>query len=55
MIADEEKDSNDEEGVNQWLKVTSTRMVDDFIDVNEGEKSFMKIWNFFIMDHKYSS
>jgi polycomb protein SUZ12 len=52
MIADEEKDSNDEEGVNQWLKVTSTRMVDDFIDVNEGEKSFMKIWNFFIMDHK---
>ena len=28
------------------------KMVDEFIDVNFGEKQFMKVWNSYMMDHK---
>ncbi|XP_019853749.1 PREDICTED: polycomb protein suz12-B-like isoform X3 [Amphimedon queenslandica] len=38
---------SDEDPVPQWLKITSNKMVDEFIDVNQGEKQFMKIWNTF--------
>ena len=28
-----------------WLRQMSLRQIDDFVDVNEGEKAFMKLWN----------
>ena len=28
-----------------WLQLKTSKMIDDFTDVNEGEKEFMKIWN----------
>ncbi|XP_023328013.1 polycomb protein suz12-B [Eurytemora carolleeae] len=37
----EEEDRTDPE----WLQIKTSRMIDDFTDVNEGEKEFMKIWN----------
>ena len=29
----------------EWLQMKTSRMIDDFTDVNSGEKEFMKIWN----------
>jgi hypothetical protein len=29
----------------EWLQLKTSKMIDDFTDVNEGEKEFMKIWN----------
>ncbi len=29
----------------EWLKIKTSKMIDDFTDVNDGEKEFMKIWN----------
>lgn len=29
------------------------QMIDDFADVNEGEKGIMKMWNLFMMKNKY--
>jgi len=37
----QEEDETDPE----WLKVKTSKMIDDFTDVNEGEKDFMKMWN----------
>jgi len=28
-----------------WLQIKTSKMIDDFTDVNEGEKEFMKVWN----------
>jgi hypothetical protein len=28
-------------------------MIDEFTDVNEGEKELMKMWNLHVMKHKY--
>ena len=29
----------------EWLRQLSLRQIDDFVDLNEGEKAFMKLWN----------
>jgi len=29
----------------EWLKIKTSKMIDDFTDVNDGEKDFMKMWN----------
>lgn len=31
-----------------WLKIKTSKMIDDFTDVNSGEKDFMKMWNLHI-------
>ncbi|KAK0089995.1 hypothetical protein PV325_004128 [Microctonus aethiopoides] len=45
----------DSEGENdpKWLQTKTMMMIDDFTDVNEGEKEFMKMWNLHIMKHGY--
>lgn len=30
-------------------------MIDEFTDVNSGEKEFMKLWNNFAMENKYAN
>ncbi|XP_044736832.1 polycomb protein SUZ12 [Chrysoperla carnea] len=32
-----------------WLRTKTTMMIDDFTDVNEGEKELMKLWNLHVM------
>ncbi|XP_067942259.1 polycomb protein Su(z)12-like isoform X2 [Watersipora subatra] len=32
----------------EWCRIASSRLIDDFIDVNKGEKELMKLWNHFI-------
>lgn len=36
-----------------WLNTKICRMLDEFSDVNEGEKEFMKIWNLHIQHYTY--
>lgn len=36
-----------------WLKYKTMQMIDEFTDVNEGEKELMKLWNLHVMKHGY--
>lgn len=46
---------NDSEGENdpKWLQAKTMMLIDDFTDVNEGEKELMKLWNLHVMKHGY--
>lgn len=37
----------------KWLQKKTTMMIDDFTDVNDGEKELMKMWNLHVMKHGY--
>lgn len=43
----------DSEGENDppWLRMKTMMMIDEFTDVNEGEKELMKMWNLHVMKH----
>jgi polycomb protein SUZ12 len=43
----------DSEGENdpKWLQMKTMMMIDEFTDVNEGEKELMKMWNLHVMKH----
>ncbi|XP_076328855.1 polycomb protein Su(z)12 isoform X2 [Tachypleus tridentatus] len=45
----------DSEGENdpQWLRTKTQLMIDEFTDVNEGEKDLMKMWNLHVMKHGF--
>lgn len=45
----------DSEGENdpKWLRTKTMMMIDDFTDVNEGEKELMKMWNLHVMKYGY--
>uniref|UniRef100_A0A1B6DHJ5 Uncharacterized protein n=1 Tax=Clastoptera arizonana TaxID=38151 RepID=A0A1B6DHJ5_9HEMI len=45
-------DSEDENDP-KWLQTKTMMMIDDFTDVNEGEKELMKMWNLHVMRHGY--
>nr|CRL92710.1 SU(Z)12 [Drosophila subobscura]SMS16230.1 Polycomb group protein: Suppressor of zeste 12 [Drosophila subobscura] len=36
-----------------WLRQKTIQMIDEFSDVNEGEKELMKIWNLHVMRHGF--
>lgn len=38
-----------------WLRENTVKMIDDFLDVNDGEKSIMKLWNLFLLKQAYVS
>ncbi|RNA27724.1 Polycomb suz12, partial [Brachionus plicatilis] len=42
---DELEYDSDSEMDTEWLKQLTTLLINDFADVNEGEKEFMKLWN----------
>lgn len=44
-----DSDSEDEATEPDWLFGHTKRMIDEFTDVNEGEKALMKLWNLHIM------
>lgn len=37
----------------QWLQQKTMMMIDEFTDVNEGEKELMKMWNLHVMKYGY--
>ncbi|ELU03450.1 hypothetical protein CAPTEDRAFT_227135 [Capitella teleta] len=37
----------------EWLRQKTMNMIDEFTDVNEGEKEVMKMWNIHTMHHNY--
>ncbi|CAH0546506.1 unnamed protein product [Brassicogethes aeneus] len=46
---------NDSEGENdpEWLRNKTMMMIDEFTDVNEGEKELMKMWNLHVMKYGF--
>ena len=36
----------------EWVRHKTQMMIDEFSDVNEGEKEFMKMWNLHVMKYK---
>ncbi|XP_060067488.1 polycomb protein SUZ12-like [Ylistrum balloti] len=44
---------SEEESDPLWLRQKTVQMIDEFTDVNEGEKELMKLWNLHIMKHDY--
>ncbi|XP_046845611.1 polycomb protein SUZ12-like [Xenia sp. Carnegie-2017] len=49
---DLEFDSEDELNP-EWLRIKTQKMIDDFTDVNDGEKKLMKLWNIHVMKRGY--
>ncbi|KAM6966736.1 polycomb protein suz12-B-like isoform 2-T2 [Tautogolabrus adspersus] len=47
-----EVDSEDE-GEPDWLQEKTTKQIEEFTDVNEGEKEIMKLWNLHVMKHGF--
>uniref|UniRef100_A0A7N8WZK4 Polycomb protein suz12-B-like n=1 Tax=Mastacembelus armatus TaxID=205130 RepID=A0A7N8WZK4_9TELE len=47
-----EVDSEDERDPD-WLKEKTIKQIEDFTDVNEGEKEIMKLWNLHVMKHGF--
>ncbi|CAN8030163.1 unnamed protein product, partial [Ixodes persulcatus] len=47
-----DRDSESEDDPD-WLRIKTQLMIDEFTDVNEGEKELMKMWNLHIMKHGY--
>lgn len=45
--------SSDDEVDPPWLISKMCRMIDDFSDVNDGEKEFMKMWNIHVQHYTY--
>lgn len=45
----------DSEGENdpEWLRSKTMQMIDEFTDVNEGEKELMKMWNLHVMKYGF--
>ncbi|XP_023241413.1 polycomb protein suz12-like isoform X1 [Centruroides sculpturatus] len=46
---------NDSESENdpEWLRIKTQHMIDEFTDVNEGEKELMKMWNLHVMKYGF--
>lgn len=44
---------NDSEGEHdpEWQRAYTHRQINEFSDVNEGEKAMLKLWNLFVMKH----
>lgn len=36
-----------------WLRQNTVKMINDFVDVNDGEKGIMKLWNLFVLKHAF--
>ncbi|KAM6904785.1 polycomb protein suz12-B-like [Xenentodon cancila] len=47
-----EVDSEDERDPD-WLKEKTVKQIEEFTDVNEGEKEIMKLWNLHVMKHGF--
>lgn len=54
IVRSSEIDNNSEDERDPiWLRQNIVRLIDDFVDVNAGEKEIMKMWNLHIMHNGY--
>lgn len=37
----------------EWLRVHTQKLLEEFTDVNEGEKEMLKMWNLHVMKHNF--
>lgn len=47
-----EVDSEEELQTLEWQNISSQKMIDEFTDVNQGEKDLMKLWNLFSLEKR---
>lgn len=47
-----DRDSESEDDP-EWLRIKTQMMIDEFTDVNEGEKELMKMWNLHVMKYGF--
>eukprot|EP00057_Strongylocentrotus_purpuratus_P032568 XP_788076.2 PREDICTED: polycomb protein suz12-A [Strongylocentrotus purpuratus] len=53
-IRPQEMDEDSEDEIDpDWIKERTRMMIDEFTDVNEGEKELMKLWNNHCMKHNF--
>jgi len=50
--AEKDQDSEDET-IPEWMRVKTIQLIDEFTDVNDGEKELMKLWNLHLMKNSY--
>lgn len=54
VIRPNEIDENSEDEMDpMWLRQNIVRLIDDFVDVNAGEKEIMKLWNLHVLAKNY--
>lgn len=54
VIRPTEIDENSEDEIDPlWLRQNICRLIDDFVDVNAGEKDIMKLWNLHVLANHY--
>lgn len=54
VIRPSELDENSEDEMDPpWLRQNIVRLIDDFVDVNAGEKEIMKMWNLHVLANNY--
>lgn len=54
VIRPSEIDENSEDEMDpMWLRQNIVRLIDDFVDVNAGEKEIMKLWNLHVLAKNY--
>ena len=52
-IQPSEFDENSDDEIDpDWLREYTERMMDEFTDVNDGEKAIMKLWNLFNLKYR---
>ncbi|CAN9505966.1 unnamed protein product [Ophioblennius macclurei] len=49
----EMKEDSEDERDPDWLKEKTVKQIEEFTDVNEGEKEIMKLWNLHVMKHGF--
>lgn len=50
--AEKDQDSEDET-IPEWMRAKTIQLIDEFTDVNDGEKELMKLWNLHMMKNSY--
>ncbi|XP_071952960.1 polycomb protein suz12-like [Antedon mediterranea] len=55
-LTPQEMDIDSEDEIDpSWLKERTSMMIDEFTDVNEGEKELMKLWNVHVLKNNFMS
>ncbi|CAL8134328.1 unnamed protein product [Orchesella dallaii] len=52
LEVDSESDGENNPDLEEWQRTKATRIIDEFTDVNKGEKEFMKMWNLHVLKYK---
>ncbi|XP_037834754.1 polycomb protein suz12-like isoform X2 [Kryptolebias marmoratus] len=53
MRAQEMEEDSEDERDPDWLREKTVKQIEEFTDVNEGEKEIMKLWNLHVMRHGF--